>query len=96
MDLWTTTSFGMKKETLAICNIMRKYGFSWGCQARVDAIADTDGPSLRYVGPAIYIVDLGVESFNEDILKLIKKGITQKQIYDAIGYRERSSMFRSS
>lgn len=31
-------------------------------------------------------VDLGVESFNEDILKFIKKGITQKQIYDAIGY----------
>ena len=73
-----------EERTLAICNIMRKYGFSWGCQARVDAITDTIARALGMSG--CKYVDLGVESFNEDILKFIKKGITQKQIYDAIGY----------
>ena len=73
-----------EERTLAICNIMRKYGFSWGCQARVDAITDTIARALGMSG--CKYVDLGVESFNDDILKFIKKGITQKQIYDAIGY----------
>ncbi|MFR0835760.1 MAG: B12-binding domain-containing radical SAM protein [Barnesiella sp.] len=73
-----------EERTLAICHIMQKYGFSWGCQARVDAITDTIARALGTSG--CKYVDLGVESFNEDILRFIKKGITRKQIYDAIGY----------
>lgn len=75
--IWT------EKRTLAICEVMKKYGLKWGCQARVDAITDNIARALGESG-CLY-VDLGVESFNDEILKFIRKGITQKQIYEAIG-----------
>lgn len=75
--IWT------EKRTLAICEVMKKYGLKWGCQARVDAITDHIARALGESG-CLY-VDLGVESFNDEILKFIRKGITQKQIYEAIG-----------
>ena len=74
--IWT------EKRTLELCRILKKYGFRWGCQARVDAITEDVARALgesncRYV-------DLGVESFDDEILKYIKKGITSQQIYTAI------------
>ncbi len=69
-------------RTREICNIMKKYNLVWGCQARVDAITDNIAKVLGESG-CLY-VDLGVESFNDDILKYIKKGITSQQIYTAI------------
>lgn len=70
-------------RTKDICDALKKYGFVWGCQARVDEITEPIAQMLadsncRYV-------DLGVESFDDEILKYIKKGITRKQIYEAIG-----------
>lgn len=48
-----------------------KCGFVWGCQARVDAITE---PIARMLGESgCQYVDLGIESFNDDILKFIKK-----------------------
>lgn len=76
--IWT------EKRTLAICESLKKYDFKWGCQARVDAITDNIAKALGESG-CLY-VDLGVESFNDDILKFIKKGITSEQIYEAIHY----------
>ena len=71
-----------EKRTAQICEVLKKYGFVWGCQARVDAITE---PIARMLGESgCQYVDLGVESFNDDILKFIKKGITQAQIYQAI------------
>ena len=75
--IWT------EKRTLAICEVMKKYGLKWGCQARVDAITENIAKALGESG-CLY-VDLGVESFNDEILKFIRKGITQKQIYESIG-----------
>ncbi|MCD7973618.1 MAG: B12-binding domain-containing radical SAM protein [Candidatus Azobacteroides sp.] len=76
--IWT------EKRTVELCNVIKKYGFKWGCQARVDAITDTIAQILGESG-CLY-VDLGVESFDDEILKYIKKGVTSKQIYEAIGY----------
>lgn len=71
-----------EQRTSALCSTLKKYGFIWGCQARVDAITE---PIARILGESgCQYVDLGVESFNDDILKFIKKGITQAQIYEAI------------
>ena len=71
-----------EKRTAKICEVLKKCGFVWGCQARVDAITE---PIARMLGESgCQYVDLGVESFNDDILKFIKKGITQAQIYQAI------------
>ena len=54
----------------------------WGCEARVDAVTE---PIARMLGESnCRYVDLGVESFDDDILKYIKKGITVSDIYKAI------------
>lgn len=76
-----------EERTAALCASLKKYGFKWGCQARVDAITE---PIARMLGESgCGYVDLGVESFNDEILKFIKKGITCEQIYAAIGLLKR-------
>ena len=72
------------KRLRPICECVKKHGFSWGCQARADAITEEVAIILRDANCGF--VDLGVESFNDDILEYIKKGITSKQIYDGIGW----------
>ncbi|MBR1475490.1 MAG: radical SAM protein [Muribaculaceae bacterium] len=71
-----------EQRTLALCEVMRRYGLVWGCQARVDAITPTIAQALA--GSGCRYVDLGVESFDDKILEYIKKGITSEQIYRAI------------
>ncbi len=69
-------------RTLALCDILRRLGLVWGCQARVDAITE---PIARALGRSgCQYVDLGVESFNDEILRYIGKGITSDQITRAI------------
>lgn len=71
-----------EKRTSDICLLMKKYDIVWGCQARVDAITE---PIAKILSESnCMYVDLGIESFNDDILKYIKKGITAKDIYNAI------------
>lgn len=72
-----------EERTRELCEPLKEYGFVWGCQARVDAITEPIAKMLGESGCGY--VDLGVESFNDDVLKYIKKGITQAQIYEAIG-----------
>lgn len=72
-----------EERTRGICDIMRRYGLVWGCQARVDAITEPIAKMLSESG--CHYVDLGVESFDDRILQYIKKGITSKQIYESIG-----------
>lgn len=71
-----------EERTRNLCQALKKYDFKWGCQARVDTITE---PIARMLGESgCLYVDLGVESFNDEILKFIKKGITREQIYTAI------------
>ena len=71
-----------EERTHGLCDALKKYDFKWGCQARVDTITE---PIARMLGESgCLYVDLGVESFNDEILKFIKKGITREQIYTAI------------
>lgn len=71
-----------EKRTVALCDIMKKYGMVWGCQARVDAITEPIAKALADSG--CKYVDLGIESFDDEILKYIKKGITSDDIIKAI------------
>ncbi len=72
-----------EERTRQLCDIMKKYNMLWGCQARVDAITE---PIAKMLGESgCCYVDLGVESFNDEILKYVRKGITTEQIYEAIG-----------
>lgn len=71
-----------EERTRQLCDIMKKYNMLWGCQARVDAITE---PIAKMLGESgCCYVDLGVESFNDEILKYVRKGITTEQIYEAI------------
>ena len=73
-----------EQRTRAICDALRHYQMAWSCQARVDAITE---PVARMLGESgCQAVDLGVESFNDEILQFIHKGITSQQIYQAIGW----------
>ena len=65
-----------------IAAALQRNGIVWGCQARADAITEEIARLLSQSG-CMY-VDLGVESFNDEILKYIKKNLTRKQIIDAI------------
>lgn len=72
-----------EQRTADLCRILKKYDMKWGCQARVDMITE---PIARMLAQSnCMYVDLGVESFNDEILKYIKKGITSADIYRAIG-----------
>ena len=74
-------------RTEAICRSLRKYNFVWGCQARVDAITE---PIAKMLGESgCRYVDLGVESFNDEVLKYVRKGITSEQIYTAVALLQR-------
>ena len=76
-------NFIMNVERLRlICECVKNNGFSWGCQARADAITEEIAKILRDSNCGF--VDLGVESFNDEILEYIKKGITTEQIYNGI------------
>lgn len=70
------------KRLQIIGEALKKHHIVWGCQARVDAITEEIAAMLQEYG--CQYVDLGVESFNNEILKYIKKGITEEQIYKAI------------
>lgn len=69
-------------RTAALCAIMKKYGIVWGCQARADAITEPIAKMLSESG--CRYIDLGVESFNDEILKYIKKGETADDIRRAV------------
>ena len=70
------------KRLRLIGEALKRHDIIWGCQARVDAITEEVAGMLRAYG--CHYVDLGVESFNDEILRYIKKGITEAQIYEAI------------
>ncbi|MCM1521972.1 MAG: B12-binding domain-containing radical SAM protein [Muribaculaceae bacterium] len=71
-----------EERTAALCEIMKKHGIVWGCQARADAITPSIAKMLGESG-CLY-VDLGVESFNDEILKYIRKGETAADIRRAV------------
>lgn len=72
-----------KKRLQIIGEALKRHRIIWGCQARVDAINEDIARMLHEYD--CHYVDLGVESFNDEILQYIKKDITEKQIYEAIG-----------
>ncbi|MDR2916579.1 MAG: B12-binding domain-containing radical SAM protein [Tannerella sp.] len=71
-----------EKRLRPIADALKKQGIIWGCQARADAITENIA-AILYESGCRY-VDLGVESFNDEILQYIKKGVTRQQIIEAI------------
>lgn len=71
-----------KKRLREIGEALRKNNIAWGCQARVDAIDEEMAALLQHYN--CRYIDLGVESFDDEVLKYIKKDITEQQIYRAV------------
>lgn len=71
-----------EERTRGLCEIMRRHGIVWGCEARVDAITE---PIAKMLGESgCRYIDLGVESFDPAILEYVRKGITPADIYRAV------------
>jgi radical SAM superfamily enzyme YgiQ (UPF0313 family) len=79
-DLFTVN----KKHCLAVCDeiIRRKLQINWTSFARVDTVSPEILLHMRAAG--CQGVSFGIESANPEILRRIKKGITLKQIIDAV------------
>jgi radical SAM superfamily enzyme YgiQ (UPF0313 family) len=71
-----------EKRLKIIADALQRQGIIWGCQARADAITENIARILGESG--CKYVDLGVESFNDEILKYIRKNLTRQQIINAI------------
>jgi radical SAM superfamily enzyme YgiQ (UPF0313 family) len=71
-----------EKRLRPIADALKRHGIVWGCQARADAITESIASILSESGCGY--VDLGVESFNDEILKYIRKNLTRDQIMEAI------------
>lgn len=69
-------------RTIAICNGVRDLDLEWFCLARPDMITKKSVAALAEAG--CKYIDLGVESFNQEILDSIEKGIRVEDITRAV------------
>lgn len=74
----------LPKRTEEFCNeiIKRNLKISWGCDTRVDTLTPELAKLMKVSG--CNLVKLGIESGDENILKIIKKGITLDQVRRAV------------
>jgi radical SAM superfamily enzyme YgiQ (UPF0313 family) len=79
-DLFTAD----KKHCLAICEEVskRNLNINWTSFARVDTVSQEILLKMKAAG--CNAVSFGIESASSEILKTIKKGITKKQVIDAV------------
>lgn len=71
-----------EKRTLELCEGIKNLGIQWGCLARADHITERITKSMAEAG--CQYIDLGVESFNQDVLDYIHKDLKVQRIYEAI------------
>lgn len=81
-----------KDKTLKLCDAMikEKVGVEWQCEARVSS---ADEESLKRMYEAgCRLVAFGIESGDQEILKIIKKGITLEQAVRAVKAAKRAGL----
>ncbi|MBM4054004.1 MAG: radical SAM protein [Planctomycetes bacterium] len=71
-----------EERTVKICEGIKDLGIVWGCSARSDHLTE---PIVKVMAAAhCKFIDLGVESFNQEILDYVKKDIDVKKNEEAI------------
>lgn len=71
-----------EERTIKICEGIKDLDIVWGCSARSDHLTE---PIVRAMAAAnCKFIDLGVESFNQEILDYVKKDIDVKKNEEAI------------
>lgn len=63
-----------EERTLSICNGIRDFGLEWLCLARPDMITEKSVAAMADAG--CRYIDLGIESFSQDILDAVGKNIS--------------------
>lgn len=71
---------GEREVNIALA--MKRLGFVWGCLCRGDMI--TEDIAQAFSQTNCQYVDIGIESFNQEILNDIKKGTTVQKLYNGI------------
>jgi radical SAM superfamily enzyme YgiQ (UPF0313 family) len=71
-----------EKRLKTIASALKEHKIVWGCQTRADSISENIAKILKESN--CKYVDIGVESFNDEILKDVRKNLTCKQIFDAV------------
>lgn len=71
-----------KERTIEICKGIEKHSLKWGCATRVDTLDNDVVKAMARAG--CQYIDLGIESFHEEILKDIHKDINVACIGPAI------------
>ncbi len=62
-----------EERTLKLCGLFSKYNLEWSCLARVDLITEPIVKAMKESNCAY--VDFGIESFDPEVLKCIKKDL---------------------
>ncbi|MGQ3686200.1 MAG: B12-binding domain-containing radical SAM protein [Candidatus Loosdrechtia sp.] len=71
-----------EERTIRICEGIKNLGIIWGCSARSDHLNEKIVKAMAAAN--CRFIDLGVESFNQEILDYIKKDIDVKKNEEAI------------
>ncbi len=81
-----------RDRVLAICDEIRRRGlrFPWECLARVDSVDEALAREMRRAGcTRVYF---GIESGNDDVLRLMNKQITAAEARDAVEAAHRAGL----
>lgn len=71
-----------EKRTIDICEGVRGLNIKWGCLARADRINDKIAKALSVSG--CRYIDMGVESFDQNVLNDIRKDLNVERVYEAV------------
>ena len=74
--------FWEEERSLKICNALEKTDIIWGALSRVDLLTERVVKAAAESG--CRYIDIGVESFNQEVLDYIRKGIRVETIYQAV------------
>jgi anaerobic magnesium-protoporphyrin IX monomethyl ester cyclase len=77
--------FGCKKShAMEVCGVIMKFGswFSWSCEMRVDVVSE--GLLAKMQSSGCHTIMLGVESFDETILRNNNKHFSKGEIFNAV------------
>jgi anaerobic magnesium-protoporphyrin IX monomethyl ester cyclase len=80
-----------EKRTAAIAGAFKKHNIAWGCLARADMVTEPIAKILSETN--CRFIDLGVESFNPEILAYIQKGVSVEETENAIRLLKKYGVF---
>ena len=81
---WDDTFTVNRRRTLELCQklIDERLDISWGCTTRVDMVDDELLKRMKRAG--CNMIEFGIETGSERMLKLIKKNVSLEQIMEAV------------